>query len=489
MDNKSIPTLIVAALAFALAATVFMGCERKNDTVSKAEKGEKDRPSIAETKAIAEEGFIYGLPIVMNYKVMYEYAVDRNSGQFKAPFNQIMNETSVYTYKDTAIVTPNSDTPYSWLWMDLRAEPIVLSVPAVNPKRYYSVMLTDGNTFNYGYIGSRATGSEAGDYMVVGPDWKGATPSGIKKVFRSTTQFSLAAYRTQIFNPKDMPNVVKVQAGYKVQPLSAYLHQPAPPAPPAITFPKINKEMMKTGFFDYLDFALQFAPAGPEEKDIRATLERVGVGPGKAFDFKALSLEHKAEVGLGMKDGEEKIKQYLTDGLTKVNGWIVVSPFGDRGFYHGDWLLRAAAAAAGIYGNDAAEAVYPVTKTLANGEEIDGSKHNYTLTFAAGEVPPVNAFWSITMYDGKTQLLIKNPIDRYLINSPMLPNMKKNKDGSLTIYIQKDSPGKALESNWLPAPDGPIYMAMRLYWPKTEPPSILPPGEGTWQPPTVTQVN
>jgi len=400
-----------------------------------------------------------------------------------------MNETSVYTYKDTAIVTPNSDTPYSWLWMDLRAEPIVLSVPAVNPKRYYSVMLTDGNTFNYGYIGSRATGSEAGDYMVVGPDWKGATPSGIKKVFRSTTQFSLAAYRTQIFNPKDMPNVVKVQAGYKVQPLSAYLHQPAPPAPPAITFPKINKEMMKTGFFDYLDFALQFAPAGPEEKDIRATLERVGVGPGKAFDFKALSLEHKAEVGLGMKDGEEKIKQYLTDGLTKVNGWIVVSPFGDRGFYHGDWLLRAAAAAAGIYGNDAAEAVYPVTKTLANGEEIDGSKHNYTLTFAAGEVPPVNAFWSITMYDGKTQLLIKNPIDRYLINSPMLPNMKKNKDGSLTIYIQKDSPGKALESNWLPAPDGPIYMAMRLYWPKTEPPSILPPGEGTWQPPTVTQVN
>ena len=116
--------------------------------------------------------------------------MDRNSGQFKAPFNQINNEARVFTYKDTAIVTPNSDTPYSILWLDLRAEPIVLSVPAVEKKRYYSVQLCDGNTFNYGYIGSRATGNEAGDYMVVGPDWKGETPPGIKKVFRSGTQFS-----------------------------------------------------------------------------------------------------------------------------------------------------------------------------------------------------------------------------------------------------------------------------------------------------------
>jgi hypothetical protein len=129
-----------------------------------------------------------------------------------------------------------------------------------------------------------------------------------------------------------------------------------------------------------------------------------------------------------------------------------------------------------------------MTRKDGDGEPLDGSKHNYTLTFAKGQYPPVNAFWSITMYDGDTQLLIKNPIDRYLINSPMLPDMKKNPDGSLTIYIQKDSPGKGKESNWLPAPDGPIYLAMRLYWPKTEPPSILPPGEGTWQPPPVTKV-
>ena len=472
-------------LGIAIGLGLLGGCGKKNDPINQAEKKDKDKPGIAEIKAIAEEGFIYGLPIVMNYAVMYEYAVDKNSGQFKAPFNQIFNEARVFTYKDTAIVTPNSDTPYSFLWMDLRAEPMVLSVPAVEKSRYYAVQLEDGNTFNFGYIGSRATGNDAGDYMVVGPDWKGETPAGIKKVFRSSTQFALAGYRTQLFNPADMPKVVKVQAGYKVQPLSAYLKQPAPAAAPAINFPKIDKEMVKTNFFEYLDFALQFAPAGPEEQAIRAKLARIGIGAGKTFDFKDLSLEHKAEVALGMKDGEAKVTQ-AADNLGKdINGWKVSSPFGDRAFFNGDWLLRAAGAKAGIYGNDAVEATYPMTKTLANGEPLDGSKNNYTLTFAAKEFPPVNAFWSVTMYDGKTQFLIENPNNRYLINSPMLPGMKKNPDGSLTLHIQNKSPGKDKESNWLPAPDGPIYLVMRIYWPKTEPPSILPPGEGTWQPPAI----
>src|SRR6201990_426609 len=221
-----------AALAAITASTA--------KSVPVTEQPSADRPGFFKAKDIAEAGFIYGLPIVMNYGVMYEYAVDRNSGQFKAPFNQIKNEPNVFTYKDTAIVTPNSDTPYSFVWMDLRAEPIVLSVPAVDPKRYYSVMLCDGNTYNYGYIGSRATGSEAGDYMVVGPDWKGATPPGIKKVFRSSTKFSVAGYRTQLFNPDDLDGVKKVQAGYKVQTLSAYLNQPSPAPAPAIDFPKID---------------------------------------------------------------------------------------------------------------------------------------------------------------------------------------------------------------------------------------------------------
>ena len=439
----------------------------------------------AQAKVLAEEAYVYGLPIVMNYAVMYEYCVDKNSGQYKAPFNQINNQARVFTYEDTAIITPNSDTPYSLLWLDLRAEPMVLSVPAVEKSRYYSVMLCDGNTFNYGYIGQRATGPDAGDYMVVGPDWKGETPAGIKKVFRASTQFALTAYRTQLFNPADMPNVVKVQSGYKVQPLSAYLRQPAPPAAPAIDFPKIDKDLVKTNFFEYLDFSLQFAPAGPEEKDIRAKLATLGIGTGKPLDLKSLTPELKAAIIAGMKAGDEKVKDAVKLLGTKINGWNVASITGDRAFFNGDWLKRAAAAQAGIYGNDAAEAMYPLTLSLPDGEPLDGSKANYTLTFAKDQFPPVNAFWSVTMYDGKTQLLIKNPINRYLINSPMLPQMKTNADGSLTLYIQHKSPGADKESNWLPAPDGPIYLVMRLYWPKETPPSILPAGKGTWKPPGV----
>ena len=472
-------------LAIVIGLVLAAGCGKKNDPISQAEKTDKDKPGIAEVKAIAEEGFIYGLPLVMNYAVMNEYAVDTKSSQFKAPFNQLYNMKRVATYEDTAIITPNSDTPYSLGFLDLRAEPIVISVPAVPKPRYYSVQLTDGNTYNFGYIGSRATGTEAGSYLVAGPDWKGETPAGIKEMFSSTTPFAMPIFRTQLFNPKDMPNVEKVQAGYKVQPLSAFLKQAPPAAAPKIDFVPATTEGIKSNYFEYLDAALQFVPESADDKDVRARLARIGIGPGKTFEFKDLSAEHKAAVLLGMKEGDGKVDKELASGVKNVNGWNVGAFFGDRDFYKANWLKRAAAAKGGIYGNDAVEAVYPYTRTDGAGATLDGSKHNYTLTFPAGQLPPVNSFWSVTMYDGKSQLLIKNPIDRYLINSPMLPAMKKNADGSVTLHIQKDSPGKAMEANWLPAPDGPIYLVMRLYWPKTDPPSILPPGEGAWKPPAI----
>ncbi|MEA4855334.1 MAG: DUF1254 domain-containing protein [Solidesulfovibrio sp.] len=477
----------VLLLVCCLATLLLAGCARRGDVIGQAAAKEKNAPDLAAVRAIAEEGFIYGLPIVMNYAVVYENAVDRTSGQYKGPIGTLYNEARVFTYEDTTVVTPNSDTPYSFVFMDLRAEPFVISVPAVEKRRYYSVQLVDGNVFNYGYIGSRATGNGPGDYLVAGPDWKGEVPAGIKKVFRSSTQFSMGLFRTQLFDAKDMPNVVKVQAGYKARPLSAYLGKPAPAALPLPAFPKIDKELVKVDFFEYLDFALQFAPAGPEEAAIREKLARIGVGPGKTFDFKDLSLAHKAEVLLGMKDGAAKVDGKVGAIGAEIDGWRLASAFGDRAFYHGDWLLRAAAAKAGIYGNDAVEAVYPMAKTLADGEPLDGGKHDYAITFAPGQLPPVNAFWSITMYDGKTQLLVKNPIGRYLVNSPMLPQLRRNPDGSLTMYIQKDRPAGNKAANWLPAPDGPIYLVMRLYWPKTQAPSILPVGSGDWQPPAIVK--
>jgi hypothetical protein len=486
------PTLALAGLALALALT---GCSKPGDAVNQAATADAaagvPAPGIEEIKAIAEQAYLYGFPMIAAYKAMHEFNVDTSSPQYKAGFNQIWNDSKTFTPKDTAIVTPNSDTPYSMVQADLRAEPLVLCVPAVEKKRYYSVQLTDLYSFNYGYIGSRATGNDPGCYMIAGPNWSGETPAGIVRVFQSETAFSFIIYRTQLFNPADIDNVKKIQAGYKVQPLSAFLGQPAPAAAPAIDFPKfVGDDPFKTDFPAFLDFLLQFAPAtGPAAADapLREKFASIGIGPGKTFDFKDLSVEHKSAFGLAIKQAFEKIDKASTSIGKNINGWRVGSAFGDRAFYNGDWLLRAAAAKAGIYGNDAVEAMYPMTREDSTGQPIDTSQHNYTLTFAKGELPPVNAFWSVTMYDGKSQLLIDNPINRYLINSPMLPSMKKNADGSLTIYVQKDSPGKDKESNWLPAPDGPVYLVMRLYWPKTEAPSILPAGEGTWSPPAVVK--
>ena len=440
--------------------------------------------SPADVEKVGEEAIIYGLPMSMFYSIMNAYAVNNDSGQYKAPFNTIANEPKVYTPADTAIVTPNSDTPYSFLFMDLRAEPVVLCVPEIEKDRYYSVMLTSQYTFNFGYIGSRATGNGAGCYAVAGPAWKGDTPKGVKKVFTSETDFALATYRTQLFNAADIDNVKAIQAKYEVKPLSAFLGQPAPAEAPSIDWPKIDKTTEKKDVLGYLPFLLQFAPVtGPAavEVPLREKFASIGIEAGRPFPTVALTDANKAALAEAGKSAEEAIKLKIEKMGKLVNGWTVVnSGIGDRAVYDGDFTQRAAVAVAGILANDPAEAVYPITRQDGDGQPLDGSMANYTLTFPAGALPPVNAFWSVTMYDGKTQLLIKNPISRYLINSPMLPELKKNEDGSLTLYIQKDEPtDPAQKANWLPAPDGPIYMVMRLYWPKE---AAL---NGDWQPPAI----
>jgi hypothetical protein len=454
--------------------------------------GAQTRPDTALARDVAEEAYLYGFPMIVGYDVLYKFFIDRDSGQFKAPINQLHNDAHVFTPKDTAISTPNSDTPYSMALLDLRAEPMVLCMPEIEKGRYYDVQLVDLYTDNYGYMGSRTTGNGAGCFVVAGPDWTGQQPPNIAKIFRSETQFSLAIYRTQLFDLADLDNVKRVQAGYKVAPLSAFLGQPAPPAVPQVAWPKFEQDAFTTNFAEYLDFLLQFCPptgTAAVEKPLRDRFALIGIGPGRHVQPKELSPEMRAALGEAIKDAFAKIQQTAESVGTDANGWRVGAAAGSREFYHGNWALRAAAAKLGIYGNDAAEAVYPFTRNDANGITLDGSKHTYTLTFAPGALPPVNAFWSLTMYDGTTQLLIDNPINRYLINSPMLPQLARNPDGSISLYIQKDSPGKDKEPNWLPAPNGPMFIVMRLYWPKTELPSVFPLGHGTWEPPGLLPID
>jgi len=436
----------------------------------------------AEACAIAKEAYVYGFPIVDNYRIQYSYFVDSKNPEFKAPWNQIHNEPRVYTPADKAIQTPNSDTPYSFVGMDLRAEPIVLTVPPIEKERYFSIQLIDAYTFNFDYIGSRATGNEGGSYMIAGPNWKGETPKGVKKVFRSETQFVFAVYRTQLFNPGDIDNVKKVQAGYKAQTLSAFLGQPAPKAAPTIDFIKPltpAEEKTSPQFFNILNFVLQFCPTNPSETELISRFAKLGVGAGKTVDASKLTPETKAAIEQGIADSWadlEALKKEFDEG--KVSSGDV---FGTRAYLKNNYLYRMIAAALGIYGNSKQEAMYPTYYVDEAKQKLDGA-NRYTLRFVPGDLPPINAFWSLTMYDEPESLLVANPINRYLINSPMLPQLKKDADGGLTLIVQNESPGKDRESNWLPAPKGPFSMIMRLYWPKKE------ATEGKWTPPPLKKV-
>jgi hypothetical protein len=436
-----------------------------------------------EARAIAKDAYVYGFPMVDNYRIQYAYFIDTSNPEYKAPFNSIRNIPRVFTPADKAIQTPNSDTPYSMLGLDLRAEPIVLTVPPIEKNRYFSVQLIDYYTFNFDYIGTRTFGNDGGSFLVAGPRWKGTKPQAIKEVFHSETELVFVGYRTQLFDPADLDNVKKVQAGYKVQTLSEFLKQPAPPAAPKLDFMKpisAEEERASLEFFNILNFVLQFCPTVPSETDLMARFAKIGVGTGKTFDASKLSPELKTAVEQGMSDAWLDLSALQEQVATKevTSGDL----FGTREYLKNNYLYRMAAAVLGIYGNSKTEAMYPAYPVDAAGEKLTGAKR-YTLRFAPGQLPPVNAFWSLTMYELPASLLVANPLNRYLINSPMLPTMQRDADGGLTLYVQHASPGKDKESNWLPAPSGPFTMWMRLYSPKDEALS------GKWTAPPLQVVN
>lgn len=435
-----------------------------------------------EARAIAKEATIYGFPLVDNYRIQYSYFIDKGGPEFKAPWNEIFNIARVYTPDDKAIQTPNSDTPYSFVGADLRAEPLVLTVPAIEKERYYSLQFVDQYTFNFAYVGSRATGNEAGSFLLAGPSWKGETPAGIKQVIRSETDFAFVLYRTQLFDPGDIEDVKKVQAGYKVEPLSSFLRQPPPAAAPkAVDFIKplsVDEERTSPEFFNVLNFVLQFAPTNPAETDMMARFAKLNIGGDKTFDFKTFSPETQKAITDGMADAWAAFKERKA---TQLDTESSADAFGTREFLHGDYMARMSGAALGIYGNSKDEAIYPAYFTDADGKPTSGA-NRYTLRFGANELPPVNAFWSLTLYELPSSLLSANPLNRYLINSPMLPDLKKDADGGVTLYVQNASPGADKESNWLPAPKGPFFAVMRLYWPK---PEAL---DGKWKAPALEQV-
>jgi len=437
----------------------------------------------SEAREIATEAYIFGFPLVENYRVMHSFFVDSGGKEFKAPWNEIHNESRVFTPDDRTIQTPNSDTPYSQLGTDLRGEPLVITVPAIPKDRYYSLQFIDLYTHNYAYVGSRTTGNEVGSFLLAGPNWKGETPDGVKAVIRSETELGWVQFRTQLFSPADIDRVKQVQAGYEVQPLSAFLGKPTPPRPPKIDFVEpLPRDRQKTSpeFFEVMNFLLQFCPTHSSERELMARFARLGIGPNGSFDATKLSPEVEKAVEKGIADAWEQFTEFKKTQLD-TGKKTAADGFGTREFLKNDYLARMASAVLGIYGNTAAEAMYPAYFVDADGQPMSGA-HRYEMRFPPGGLPPVNSFWSVTMYNLPESLLVDNPLDRYLINSTMLPDLKRDPDGGLTLYLQHDSPGRDKESNWLPTPSGPFQVIMRMYWPKEE---AL---NGTWKQPPLRKV-
>ena len=412
-----------------------------------------------QARAIAKEAYIYGFPMVDNYRVQYAYFVDNEDPEYKGGWNEIHNTARVYTPEDKAIQTPNSDTPYSAVGADLRAEPLVLTVPPIEQDRYYSLQFVDGYTYNFAYVGSRTTGNGGGKYLLAGPNWKGDKPEGINEVIRSDTDLAFVLYRTQLFGPSDLDGVKKIQAGYQVTPLSVFLNQPPPAPAPAIDFvPPLTPDQQKTSpqFFEILELRNAVRPDAARREGSarpvrhhrdrsRRRLRRRQADPGDAIgdrgrDGRRLGGVRHVQEGEGRHRSGRRRPQLLRDGRGP-EGQLPV-PDGGRGARHLRQHRRRGHLSRFV-------------QRLA-GAPLTGA-NNYTYRFAKDQLPPVNAFWSLTMYELPQSLLVANPINRYLINSPMLPSLVPDTDGGYTLSIQNESPGRRQGSGELAArTEGPV---------------------------------
>ncbi len=436
-----------------------------------------------EIEEITAEAYIYSFPMLMGYRFAFATFLAPGLPSYRGPANAIHGKAATLDHNFKDVITPNADTPYSMALLDMRAEPVVIQVPSVTD-RYYVFQFVDLFGTNPHYIGSRATGPDAGTYLAIGPGKQAEAGDEFDGVLPFDTDLVFVIGRTQLLGADDVPALSEVMASYSIQTLSAFRGQSSP-APKPVQWPIWNDEASRDErFIGYVNFLLSFCqPNHPSEAALMARFAQIGIGAGLPFDADNLSDDKIDAIRNGVAAAREAIAEKVRNLGQKVNGWASSDVFGAREWYGGDYLLRAAAAMAGWGGNDVIEALYPIAREDADGEPLDGA-HRYQITFTTP--PPAKAFWSITMYDtsydGTAGYLVENPINRYLINSTT-EGLVYGEDGSLTITIQHEQPEESAEkANWLPAPEGPFYVVLRMYWPKQ---AAL---EGAWTPPPIIRL-
>jgi DNA sulfur modification protein DndE len=444
--------------------------------------GGQGSPSEEEAFKLGTEAYIYGYPLVtmeMTRRVLTNVPAPKGT---KAPMGQFANlrEYPTAAFKD--VTAPNADTLYSVAWLDLVKEPWVLHVPAEDG-RYYLMPMLSAWTNVFADPGKRTTGTEAGDYAIIGPGWNGPLPEGVKRL-KSPTNMVWVLGRTYCTGtPEDYKAVHAIQDQYALRPLSAWGKPYTPPAnvpvDPAVavnTPPREQVNKMDAGtYFKLMARLMKDNPPAEADAPMVAKLAKLAIVPGREFDLGKVDPAVARGLQRAVKAGLDQIVAKTTDVGKKVNGWDIAF----TGDYGTDYLFRSAVAFVGLGANRPQDACYPMTGVDAEGKPLGGA-NRYVLHFASkNDLPPTNGFWSLTMYNAD-YFFVANPLNRYTLSQRN--QLQENTDGSIDLYLQKDSPGKDKESNWLPAPDGRFNLCLRLYWPKE---SFL---DGFWMPPPVKRV-
>jgi hypothetical protein len=423
-------------------------------------------------EAVALQARIYGIPL--------EGMLMRLSNEVLDPATRKAQFNAYYHYRELATPTvspfraPNNDTLYSTAWVDLRREPAILTMPSTGG-RYYTAQVLDMTTETIANFGQREHGTDAAIFAIVGPDWQGELPQGVKAVARSSTDYATVLLRLLVDGPAELPTVHALQSGFRIASLSRWRAGLDGGDPAAMEGLSPFRAKTPRERFAALDQLLRSDPIRPGEEALMEQFALIGFGPGESGSTLRVADEALARTEVAALEAAREAG--MSAGETR-DGWrLFRSGLGRYGY---DFVGRASTWVGGPLANVVEESFYPSAVADANGLPLDGSKAAYVLTFPAGALPPARAFWSITMYDLATGALVANPIERYSIGN-RTPGLRTAPDGSLTLYIQHASPPGDAAANWLPAPSGPFYMSLRLYGPG---PDAM---EGRWSPPPVSR--
>jgi hypothetical protein len=444
------------------------------------------KPGVEEAVSLATDAYIYGYPLVTMDMTRKQLTNVVSPDAAHAPVGQLLKLRTYPAVDNHAVTAPNADTLYTMTWLDLSKEPWILSVPDMGD-RYYLLPMLDGWTNVFQVPGKRTTGDKAQKYAITGPGWSGTLPEGVTQ-YKSPTAIVWMLGRIYCTGtPDDYAKVHALQDKFVLVPLSSYGKPYTPPAgqiDPNVDMKAAIRDQVDhmdvVAYFTYLAQLMKTNPPAAEDAPMVASMAKIGLVPGQDFDPSKLGAFDKEAIKAVPKLAQAKIMEFFKKAGAPINGWMFTTK---TGIYGTDYLDRALITAIGLGANRPQDAVYPTGQKDGSGNDFDAASKKYVIHFDKGQMPPVDGFWSITMYD-EHYFFVPNPLNRYTLSQRN--KFVTNADGSVDLYLQADSPGKAKEANWLPAPKAKFIPMLRLYWPKQTPPSII---DGSWKPPAVNEAH